>query len=329
MTHVPTWRPVSVGPVLIPGNLFLAPVAGYSDTAYRSVCVEGGADFCYTEMVSAEALTRDSAKTAALMPRAFNEKLYAIQLFGSKAETMAKAAGLAAAYKPSIIDVNCGCPVPKILKSGAGSAIMRNPPLIAKIVKAMRQETDIPITVKFRSGWDEASINFLEFAEHAQEGGAAALCLHARTKVQGYSGKADWAKIAKLKSAASVPVFGSGDLFSPEDGRAMLEATNCDGLMFARGAIGHPFIFRQTREFLEAGSYNQPSLEERVEAARSHLLRSAEIFGEIPACLEFRKHFCAYTKGIEHGAELRRLGVQAETIADFSRLLEAMLTGGL
>jgi nifR3 family TIM-barrel protein len=320
-------RPLRIGTASIPGNLFLAPVAGFSDPAFRSVCVDCGADFCYTEMVSAEALTRDSAKTASLLPRAFNEKAYAVQLFGSKAETMAKAAAIASAYGPAVIDVNCGCPVPKILKSGAGCALMKNPPVITKILNAMRAETDIPITVKFRLGWDDSSVNFLEFAECAQKGGASALCLHARTKAQNYSGKADWARIGELKRDASVPVLGSGDLFSPESAKELLETSGCDGLMFARGAIGHPFIFRQTAQLLEKGGFQEPLISERVDAARSHLERAIALFGEQSACLEFRKHFCAYTKGIDHGAVLRRAGVQASSQADFNALFEGMLTG--
>lgn len=318
------WRPLEIGTARLPGNLLLAPVAGFSDPAFRSVCVDCGADFCYTEMVSSEALTRDSSKTAALLPRAFNERRYAIQLFGSKDKTMAEAARLASAYGPDLIDVNCGCPVPKILKSGAGAALMRNPPAITKILKAMRDATDIPITVKFRLGWDESSVNFLEFADCAQEGGAAALCLHARTKAQGYSGKADWARIEQLKRAASVPVLGSGDLFHPEDARAMLHETGCDGIMFARGAIGRPFLFRETKELLEAGAYAQASAAERMRAASSHLERAIGLFGETSACLEFRKHFCAYTKGIDHGAELRRAGVQASTRGEFAALIGRM-----
>jgi tRNA-dihydrouridine synthase B len=318
------WRPLEIGTARLPGNIFFAPVAGFSDPAFRSVCLDWGADFCYTEMVSSEALTRDSAKTELLLPRAFNEKRYSIQLFGSKAETMAKAARLASAYKPDIIDVNCGCPVPKILKSGAGAALMKNPPVITKILKAMRQETDVPVTVKFRLGWDDSSINFLEFAACAQEGGAAALCLHARTKVQGYSGKADRSRIGELKRNASVPVIGSGDLFHPEDARDMLEETGCDAVMYARGAIGRPFVFKQAKALLETGSYERESVAERMSAASSHLERSIALFGETSACLEFRKHFCAYTKGIDHGAELRRLGVQASTQAEFEALIERM-----
>lgn len=324
MSQGSLWRPLRIGSALLPGNLLFAPVAGFSDPAFRSVCVDWGADFCYTEMVSSEALTRDSAKTALLLPRAFNETRYAIQLFGSNAQTMAMAAALAAAYRPDVIDVNCGCPVPKILKSGAGSALMKNPPVIAKILSAMRSETDIPLTVKFRLGWDESSINFLEFADYAQQGGASALCLHARTKVQGYSGRADRDSIGELKRHASVPVLGSGDLFQPEDAKDMLERTGCDGVMFARGAIGHPFLFTQARSLLETGSWRAAGVEDRMAAASSHLERAVGLFGEQSACLEFRKHFCAYTKGIDHGAELRREGVHASTKAEFEALIRRM-----
>ncbi|HUW41593.1 MAG TPA: tRNA dihydrouridine synthase DusB [Rectinemataceae bacterium] len=318
---------VRIGALELPGNLFLAPVAGYSDAAFRSVCVEQGADLCYTEMVSSEALTRDHPATKALLARAENEKLYAVQLFGARPETLAKAAVLLLPWKPALIDLNCGCPVPKIVRAGAGSALMRRPEAIRDIVSAMRSSlaaagaSRIPVTVKIRTGWDSESVNFLEAAHAAVEGGASAVTLHARTKAQGYSGSADWSRIAELASALDVPVFGSGDVFRPEDAVRLLKETKCSGVMVARGAMGNPFIFREARALLEGSPISPATTAERAAAARRHLELSAKFLGERRACVEFRKQFCSYTKGTVSGAELRAEAVRSSSLAEFSRLL--------
>ena len=303
-------------------------MAGYSDAAYRAVCVAEGADLCYTEMVSSEALTRGHTKTNALLERDPVERDYAVQLFGSKPEVMGEAARALAPWKPSVVDLNCGCPVPKIVKSGAGSALMREPSRIGAIVGAMRRALDdsgqssVPVTVKFRLGWDEGSINFLEVASIAAAAGAAALTLHARTRAQGYSGKADWAALATLSASTSLPVFGSGDVYSGADARRMLEETGVAGVMIARGAMGNPFIFADAKANLEGAEASAPSREKKIEVARRHLDLSAKFIGERQACLEFRKHFCAYTKGEPGGASLRADAVRATGLSDFARLFE-------
>ena len=317
------YHPVAVGGYTLPGNVFLAPVAGYSDAAFRSVCFDLGADLCYTEMVSAEALTRGHPKTGMLMDRAENETRYAIQLFGSKPETLAAAAIVAAGRSPVLIDLNCGCPVPKIVRSGAGSALMKSPFLIRDIVAAMREAlgpNGPPVTVKIRSGWDEHSINYREAADAAVEGGAAAVTLHSRTRAQGYSGRADWSRIADLASCLAMPVFGSGDVSSPADAARMIDETGCAGVMIARGAMGDPFFFREARAALDGRPAERASALERVDAARRHLNIAARFLGERTACVEFRKQFCAYTKGIAGGAELRAAGVKACTLEDFEAL---------
>ncbi len=321
-------HPVAIGPFTARGNLFLAPVAGYSDAAYRAVCVGEGADLCYTEMVSSEALTRGHEKTNALLERDPSEGEYAIQLFGSKPEVMAEAARALAPWKPSLVDVNCGCPVPKIVKTGAGSALMREPGKIGDVVRAMRLALDesgmaaVPVTVKFRLGWDETSINFLEVAKIAEDAGAAALTLHARTRAQGYSGKADWSAIAKLVASTSLPVFGSGDASSGAEARRMFEETGVSAVMIARGAMGNPFVFADALAALAGRSPEPPSRERRIEVARRHLALSARFIGERQACLEFRKHFCAYTKGEPGGASLRADAVRATDIVQFDLLFE-------
>ncbi len=309
---------VRVGSVELPGNLFLAPVAGYSDAAFRSVVADLGCDFAFTEMVSSEALTRGSRKTLPLLERAENEKSYAIQLFGSDPARMAAAAKQAEAWAPALIDVNCGCPVLKIVKTGAGSALMRKPELVGEIVRAMSSEARVPVTVKIRLGWDESSMNFLDVATAAVEAGARAVTMHARTKAQGYSGKADWSKLAELKKAIPVPVFGSGDVSSPEAALRMLEETGVDGVMFARGVIGDPFVFMETKALATTGAAPVVPIGERLSTAERHFALSVRFLGERTACVEFRKQFCAYTKGGEGGASLRAMAVKASTAAEWA-----------
>jgi nifR3 family TIM-barrel protein len=325
---VSLYHPVIVGGAELPGNIFLAPVAGYSDAAFRSVCFGLGADLCYTEMVSAEALTRGHPKTAFLMDRAENETRFAIQLFGSKPEVLAAAAVIAARRGPVLIDLNCGCPVPKIVRAGAGSALMKRPDLIRDIVAAMSAALGLggpPVTVKIRKGWDDDSVNYREAADAAFEGGAQAVTIHARTRAQGYAGAADWSCIADLASRLRVPVFGSGDVSAPGDAVRMIVETGCAGVMIARGAMGDPFVFRRARAALLGLPDVPPTLEEKVAAAREHLALAARFLGERTACVEFRKQFCSYTKGSRGGAELRAAGVKACSMAEFESLFELWL----
>jgi tRNA-dihydrouridine synthase B len=319
-------HPVPVGAVELPGNLFLAPVAGYSDAAFRSVCFAAGADLCYTEMVSAEALVRDHPKTRALLDRSENETRYAIQLFGSKPATLAAAARIALTYTPTLVDLNCGCPVPKIVRSGAGSALLRDPGLLADIVRAMVAilgPAGVPVTVKIRSGWDATSVNYLEVAHLAVEAGAAAVTLHARTRAQGYTGKADWSQIAALARSLKVPVFGSGDVSGPDAPARMLAETGASGVMVARGAMGDPFFFGAALAAMEGRAVEPPTIAERAAVARRHLELSARFIGERSACIEFRKQFCSYTKGAAGGAALRARGVRASTLAEFGELFDS------
>ena len=311
--------------VELPGNLFLAPVAGYSDAAFRSICVDEGADLCFTEMVSAEALTRGHEKTKSLLARAGNETAYAIQLFGSKPEVVARAAELCLPWKPLVVDLNCGCPVPKIVRAGSGSALMREPARIAQIIAAMTaalRPHGVPVTVKIRLGWDAESVNYLETAYLAVDAGAAAVTLHARTRAQQYSGKADWSAVAVLASSLPVPVFGSGDVFTAGAARDLMAATGAAGVMVARGAMGNPFIFREARAALEGRPAPEITVQDRVSAARRHLELSVRFLGERTACVEFRKQFCSYTKGSVAGAALRNEAVRACTAAEFAALFD-------
>ena len=322
------YHSVKIGSLELAGNLFLAPVAGYTDRAFRSICIDQGADFTYTELASSEALVRGGKATFDLIRRGENEKQYAIQLFGHDPETMYKAALALSPYHPEAVDINAGCPVLKVVKTGAGSALMRDPARLGKIVEAVARASrealnSAPVTVKMRSGWDEGSINYAECSRIACEAGAAMVCLHPRTRGQGYGGKSDWTHVADLVTRLSIPVSGSGDIFTPEDAKRMLTETSCAAVMFARGALGNPFIFSAVKSLLVSGSWEPVAFDERITIAFHHLdLLTADI-GERAACREMRKAFCAYTKGLPGktgapgSAALRNRLVSAETTEDY------------
>jgi nifR3 family TIM-barrel protein len=257
-----------------------------------------------------------------LVSRASNERHYAVQLFAAEPEAFYRAALALAPLRPDAVDINCGCPVPKVVKNGAGSALMKDPARLGRIVEATCRASrealgGVPVTVKMRSGWDSASINYAECARIAVEAGAAMISLHPRTRSQDYGGTSDWSCIADLASRLAVPVTGSGDLYTPEDARRMLGETGCAAVMFARGAMGNPFIFSATRSLLETGAWEPVPFSTRIAAALRHLELLAADIGERTACLEMRKQFCAYTKGFSGGAALREKAVHAQTIADY------------
>lgn len=324
------YHPVKIGNLELSGNIFLAPVAGYSDRSYRSICVEQGASFTYTEMVSAEALVRGNIKTEELMSRAQNEKAYSVQIFGGEEETMFNAAKIVLEKAhPECIDINCGCPVPKIVKTEAGSALTRDPERLGRIVQAVKKAADgkAAVTVKIRSGWDSKSITYREAAMNALSAGADAITLHPRTRAQGYEGFSDWSKLKDLVELVNgkVPVFGSGDLFKPEDAKRMLEETGCDGVMFARGAMGNPFIFTKTIQLLKTGSYDEIPASRRIQTAFNELELLIKSTNEKHACMEMRKRFCAYSKGIEGCAELRARTVHASTLEEYHAIYDCLL----
>lgn len=327
------YHPVKIGQIELNGNLFLAPVAGYSDRSFRSICIENGASFTYTEMVSAEALTRNNLKTEILMRRAENEKVYAVQIFGGEPERMADAAQIVLEKTHcECIDINCGCPVPKIVKTGAGSALTQNPQMLKKVTEAVINAVKgrAAVTVKIRSGWDQKSITFKEAANAALEAGADAITMHPRTRAQGYEGKSDWNKLSELVKLAEgkVPVFGSGDLFTPEDAKRMIEETGVDGAMFARGAMGNPFIFIKTIRLLTTGSYEEIPVSERLKTGFKELSLLAADTNEKSACMEMRKRFCAYSKGIPGGAELRQKTVHASTTDEYHEIFDPYIISG-
>ncbi|HEC62141.1 MAG TPA: tRNA dihydrouridine synthase DusB [bacterium] len=297
-------------------------MAGYSDAPFRSICLEMGAFLCFTEMASAEALIRGSQKTFGLLQRGSAEHRYGIQIFAGSALSAAKAVRMLTPYQADLIDLNCGCSVPKILKSGCGAALLRDPSRIREIVKAMASETDNPITVKLRSGWEAGQINYLENAQAAVEGGAALICLHPRTRSQGFSGSADRSHLKILKRTVPVPIIGSGDLFTAKDALNMVRETECDGVMFARGALGNPFIFRQAVQLFSGQSPDPPPApEERLALALKQLRATSILKGEKKACTEMRKAFAAYTKGIPGASLLRKRVVKALRISEYESIV--------
>jgi tRNA-dihydrouridine synthase B len=301
-------------------------MAGYSDAAFRAVCVRHGARLCFAEMVSADALSRDNGTTLRLLARAPIEKLTGFQIFTSNAAMAGEAVKRITALGPAIIDLNCGCSVPKVLKADCGAVLLRKPELIGSIVAAMKAETDLPVSVKLRSGWDASSINFLACAEAAVRGGASLVSLHARTRAQAFTGKANWEHIRILKESCPVPVFGSGDLFSAEDCARMISHTGCDGVMLARGCLGNPFLFAEA-EALLSGRVDAPPIDARVklETAMEHLRFLAGAAGEEKACRDMRKHFVAYTKGLPGGSVIRQSVVSACTIVEYEEIVDSYL----
>ncbi|MHB9295995.1 putative tRNA-dihydrouridine synthase [Pillotina sp. SPG140] len=321
------YHTVSIGTCNIAGNLFLAPVSGWTDGVFRTICAEHGADCTTTELVSAESIVRNIGRTAPLLERTHSEKPCAIQLFGSEPSVLYRAVSFLEAFRPDMLDLNAGCPVDKVVKTGAGSALMRQPILLGRCIEALvRGSHDflhgIPVTVKMRSGWDSTHINYRECGKIAQEAGAALITLHPRTRVQQYSGTSNWEHITTLVSECTVPITGSGDLFSPADAQRMLEETACAAVMFARGALGNPFIFKETQSLLAGHTVHSPDIPSIVDIALRHVEQLAAVHGELPACKKMRRHFCAYTKGFHGAAALRTQIVHIQTLEEYRELFK-------
>lgn len=313
------------------GNIFLAPMAGYTDIPFRSICIDHGADLTYTEMISAEGLFRDSDKTADMMKRAPNEQDYVIQLFMGNAKPIAKAVSQVNAFHPLMIDINAGCPVPKVTKTGSGSALMKDPSLIYSLVREIRQNSDIPVSVKFRLGWDASHIDFLAFADAAVEGGAELLTLHTRTRTEGYAPYAHPERLKEMrdhldKKGSKVLLIASGDLFTAHDVVRTLEGYPVDGVMIARGAIGNPFIFEDVKS-LDRGM-EPPALttERRVQALLEHLDRTILLYGERSGCHQMRKCASFYLKGMRGVSEIKGKFNQTECRQDYADLCRLLTT---
>lgn len=317
---------IEIGGVKIEKTAALAPMASVADRAYRLMAKQYGACYVVGEMASCKGLCYNDAKTERLLSVTPQERPMAVQLFGAEPEFMAKAVKIAEKYRPDIIDINAGCPMPKIAGGGAGSALMKAPRLFGEIVRAAVEAAAVPVTVKIRSGWDEQSINAVEIAKIAEENGAAAVTVHGRTKTQLYTGKADWSVIRDVKNAVKIPVIGSGDVTTPQNCLEMYEYTGCDLVMIGRGSYGRPWLFSQIREYLERGSFSpDPSAAEKLEIMRRHIELLVADKGEKIGMKEARRHAAYYLKGMQGAAKYRNLFASLETKEQLDSLTEQIL----
>lgn len=313
---------MNIGNIELSAPLALAPMAGITDLPFRLICRRLGCGMTVSEMVSAKGLLYKNVKTTEMLRIDDGERPTAIQLFGSVPAELAEAARMVEASGADMIDFNMGCPVPKIVNNGEGSALMKNPQLAHDILAAMVKAVKIPVTVKFRAGWDNANRNAVEIARAVEAAGVSAVAVHGRTRQQFYEGKADWSIIADVKQAVKVPVFGNGDIFTVADGLRMLEQTGCDGLMIGRGADGNPWLFTALAAALRGEPLPQPpSLKERLAQAAEHLEMLIAYKNEVVAVKEMRRHISAYLKGMPHAAEFRGRFHKVDTQEQFSELL--------
>jgi tRNA-dihydrouridine synthase B len=284
----------------------LAPMAGITDFPFRMICKELGAGLVFSEMVSVEALIREHRRTNAMLHTDPAERPVVFQIFGSKPASMAEAAHIVSRGEVDFIDINMGCPVPKILKSGAGAALLRDMGLAKEIMSAVVGASKVPVTVKIRLGWDARSMVAIDFAQAAESIGIAAVTVHGRTKAQGFSGSADWSMIKHVKDSVGIPVIGNGDVRTAQDAMRMREETGCDGVMIGRAIQGYPWIFREAKQYFETGVVpSPPTTEERKTVMEQHLDDMVNLVGENIGVREMRKHLCWYTKGLHGGAEFR------------------------
>lgn len=319
-------RPLQIGSLRIEHPVILAPMAGVTDLPFRVLCREQGCGLVCTEMVSAKAITYKNKNTFFLMETVPEERPVSLQLFGSDPEIMAEAARMIAHLDFDILDVNMGCPVPKVVNNGEGSALMKQPELAGRIIRHLVKAIDKPVTVKIRKGFDDSCINAVEMARIAEDGGASAIAVHGRTREQYYSGQADWEIIRQVKEAVSIPVIGNGDIFKPQDAQRMFEETGCDGVMVARGARGNPWLFRDILDYLDHGTvHEKPSIQEMVDMMLRHADMHIRHKGEYQGIREMRKHVAWYTAGYPGSARMRQVVNEVESYEELEHLLAMWL----
>lgn len=297
---------MKIGNLELKNKVFLSPMAGVTDLPFRLICKEQGCGLLYTEMINGKALCYDDENTKKMLKIEEEEDPVAVQIFGSEPEFMGRATEIMNDYSNEILDINMGCPAPKVVKNGDGSALMKNPKLAEEVLRAVVKNSKKPVTLKIRKGWDDNSVNAVEIAKIAEDCGISALAIHGRTREQFYTGKADWDIIAEIKKNLSIPVIGNGDVFTIEDSINMLDKTGCDAIMIGRGAQGNPWIFKRINHYMNTGEIlPEPTLNEKISTAIKHLKLAVEEHGEYVAVREMRKHIAWYLKGLRNSAKLR------------------------
>jgi tRNA-dihydrouridine synthase B len=314
---------LKIGSLTLKQNFFLAPMAGITDLPFRMICRRFGCELAFIEMTSAKALVYENRKTEKMIATTPGDRPLGIQLLGTEVEFILKALDIIAGYRYEVIDFNAACPVTKVTSKGEGSGMMKDPQALGKLLKAIVRHTDIPVTVKIRAGWSETTVNAREVAICAEDAGVKGLIIHGRTRAQLYSGKVDYEVIREVKEALSIPVIGSGDVFSPVLVKKMFDETGCDGVAIARGALGNPWIFRQTEEFLETGVLPaRPDSGEVADIMADHLRSIVEFHGPEMAPVTFRKFFAWYTKGFREIKPLKDRAFRAKSEEEMLGLIE-------
>ncbi|MGZ3930858.1 MAG: tRNA dihydrouridine synthase DusB [Bacteroidia bacterium] len=319
---------VKIGPVELPEfPLLLAPMEDVSDPPFRYVCKQYGADLMYTEFISSEGLIRDAMKSKKKLDIFDYERPVGIQIFGGDEEAMALSAKIVDTTNPDILDINFGCPVKKVVCKGAGAGVLKDVDLMVRLTKAVVRSTNLPVTVKTRLGWDESSINIMDVAERLQDVGIKALTIHGRTRAQMYKGEANWSHIAAVKNnpRLHIPIFGNGDIDSPEKALEYKNKYGVDGIMIGRAAIGYPWIFNEIKHFFKTGTHlPAPAMENRVEVCKTHLLKAVEWKGERLGMLEMRPHYTNYFKGVPHFKDTRMVLVTSDSLQEVLDTLDAV-----